>query len=108
MSVQERIKKMVEQEPLLLFMKGEPQMPQCGFSARVTQILDFLGVHYKSFNVLEDEEIRQGIKVFGQWPTIPQLYVRGQLLGGCDIIEEKFQSGNLDQELHFAKKTNEK
>ena len=101
---QERIKNLVQSKPLILFMKGEPQNPQCGFSARVVQILDFIKVKYEFFNVLSDEDIRQGIKVYGSWPTIPQLYVQGELMGGCDIIEEKFHSGELEKELHFARK----
>lgn len=101
---QERIKKLVNEHPLMLFMKGQPQNPQCGFSARVVQILDFIKVQYQSFDVLSDEEIRQGIKIYGSWPTIPQLYVKGELIGGCDIIEEKFQSGELEKELNFSLK----
>ena len=104
MSPQEKIKEMVSKNPLFLFMKGEPVQPQCGFSARVVQILDFIGVRYKSFNVLEDDEIRQAVKKFGNWPTLPQLYAKGRLFGGCDIVEEKFSSGKLDKELAFAKK----
>ena len=102
MDVQEKIKTMVHQNPLILFMKGEPQNPQCGFSARVVQILEFIKVQYTAINVLNDEEMRHGIKQYGNWPTIPQLYVKGSLLGGCDIIEEKFQSGELEKELQFA------
>ena len=101
--VQKQIQEMVKCNPLILFMKGDPQNPQCGFSARVVQILDFIKVSYKTINVLDNEEIRQGIKKYGNWPTIPQLYVQGTLLGGCDIIEEKFHSGNLEKELQFAK-----
>ena len=95
----ERIKKMVQENSLMLFMKGTPKTPLCGFSARVVQILNFIGADYQYFDVLSDEEIRQGIKTFGNWPTIPQLYLKGQLLGGCDIIQEKFESGALEKEL---------
>ena len=95
----EEIKKMVQDNPLMLFMKGTPKTPLCGFSARVVQILDFIGVSYKSFDVLSNESIRQGIKEFGNWPTIPQLYFNGELLGGCDIIQEKFEAGTLEDEL---------
>ncbi len=101
-STQERIKKMLEESPLMLFMKGEPESPQCGFSYRVVQILGALNIQYKSFDVLSDESIRQGIKEFGNWPTIPQLYIKGQLFGGCDIIEESFQSGQLEKEVQLA------
>ena len=100
--VQERIKKMVEENSILLFMKGEPKAPQCGFSYRVVQVLNHLGISYETFDVLSDEEVRQGIKVFGNWPTIPQLYVKGKLFGGCDIIEESFQSGQLEKEIQLA------
>ena len=101
-STQERIKKMVADHSIMLFMKGEPKSPQCGFSYRVIQILDHLSIPYESFDVLSDEGIRQGIKLFGNWPTIPQLYIKGQLFGGCDIIEESFQSGQLEKEIQLA------
>jgi monothiol glutaredoxin len=77
-------------------MKGTAMFPQCGFSARVVQILTHLGVPFKTANVLEDEELREGIKEFSQWPTIPQLYVKGEFVGGCDIVMEMFQSGELE------------
>ena len=99
MKTEEKIKKMLSENPVLLFMKGKPQAPRCGFSNRVVQILDHLGVSYQSFNVLDDEEIRQGIKAYGNWPTLPQLYIRGKLFGGCDIIEEGFTSGTLEKAL---------
>jgi monothiol glutaredoxin len=76
-------------------MKGTPQFPMCGFSGQVVQILDYLGVPYKGLNVLENDELRQGIKEFSSWPTIPQLYVKGEFVGGCDIIREMFQAGEL-------------
>ena len=76
-------------------MKGTPTFPQCGFSSQVVQILDYLGVDYKGINVLENADIRQGIKAFSNWPTIPQLYVKGEFVGGCDIVREMFQEGEL-------------
>jgi monothiol glutaredoxin len=79
----------------MLFMKGTPMFPQCGFSARVIQILKHAGVPFKTVNVLEDPEIRDGIKAFSNWPTIPQLYVKGEFIGGCDIVTEMYQSGEL-------------
>jgi len=80
---------------VVLFMKGTPDAPMCGFSSRVVQILDHLGARYKGINVLESGELRQGIKDYSNWPTIPQLYVKGEFVGGCDIIREMFQSGEL-------------
>jgi monothiol glutaredoxin len=79
----------------MLYMKGTPMFPQCGFSARVVQILNHLGVPFQTANVLEDPEMRDGIKQFSNWPTIPQLYVKGEFVGGCDIVTEMFQSGEL-------------
>ena len=93
--VQEQIKQEVTGNDVVLFMKGTPQFPMCGFSGQVVQILDHLGVPYKGVNVLEDEGIRQGIKDFANWPTIPQLYVKGEFVGGCDIIREMVQAGEL-------------
>ncbi|MGH6912951.1 MAG: Grx4 family monothiol glutaredoxin [Geminicoccaceae bacterium] len=90
-----RIKSDVESHPVVLFMKGTPVFPQCGFSAQVVQVLSHVGVKFKAFNVLEDDELRQGIKEFSNWPTIPQLYVKGEFVGGCDIIREMYQSGEL-------------
>jgi monothiol glutaredoxin len=80
---------------VVLFMKGTPQTPMCGFSSRVVQILDHLGAEYKGINVLESGDLRQGIKDYSNWPTIPQLYVKGEFIGGCDIVSEMFQSGEL-------------
>ncbi|MCB9537880.1 MAG: Grx4 family monothiol glutaredoxin [Myxococcales bacterium] len=94
-SVRDRIHGMVSQYPIMLFMKGTPQAPQCGFSARVANILQDLGVRYASFDVLADPEVRQGIKDYGNWPTIPQLYVDGELVGGSDILSEMFVNGEL-------------
>jgi monothiol glutaredoxin len=85
----------VKANDVVLFMKGTPTFPQCGFSSQVVQILDYLGVDYKGVNVLENTEVRQGIKEYSTWPTIPQLYVKGEFVGGCDIIREMFQEGEL-------------
>ncbi len=94
-NVQERIQKLIAENPVVLFMKGTPQFPQCGFSGQVVQILDYLGAPIVGVNVLEDAEIRQGIKEFANWPTIPQLDVKGEFVGGADITREMFQSGEL-------------
>jgi monothiol glutaredoxin len=91
----ERIQSEIGEAPVMLYMKGTAMFPQCGFSARVVQILTHMGVPFKTANVLEDEELREGIKQFSQWPTIPQLYVKGEFVGGCDIVMEMFQSGEL-------------
>lgn len=91
----DNIQKLIDENPVMLFMKGTPAFPQCGFSATVVAILDHLGVDYGSTNVLEDQDIREGVKSFSNWPTIPQLYVKGEFLGGCDIAKEMFQSGEL-------------
>jgi monothiol glutaredoxin len=85
----------VKSNDVVLFMKGTPAFPQCGFSGQVVQILDYLGVDYKGINVLADPEIRQGIKEYSNWPTIPQLYVKGEFVGGCDIVREMFQAGEI-------------
>ena len=85
----------VSENPVVLFMKGNAEQPQCGFSALVVQILDHLGVDFATVNVLASDELRQGIKAFANWPTIPQLYVKGEFVGGCDIIKEMFQAGEL-------------
>ncbi|TYC52350.1 Grx4 family monothiol glutaredoxin [Rhodobacterales bacterium] len=95
MSIQDWIKNEVDTNDVVLFMKGTPNFPQCGFSGQVVQILDYVGAPYKGINVLEDEELRQGIKEFTNWPTIPQLYVKGEFVGGCDIIREMFQNQEL-------------
>ena len=91
----ERIESEIKENPVVLYMKGTPVFPQCGFSARVVQILSHVGVPFKGVNVLEDMEIREGIKAFTNWPTIPQLYVKGEFVGGCDIVREMFQAGEL-------------
>ncbi|GAA4523426.1 Grx4 family monothiol glutaredoxin [Chelativorans composti] len=85
----------VKSNDVVLFMKGTPNQPLCGFSGQVVQILDYLGVDYKGINVLASDELRQGIKEYTNWPTIPQLYVKGEFVGGCDIVREMFQSGEL-------------
>ena len=95
MSIEQFIDNEVKSNDVVLFMKGTPQFPQCGFSGQVVQILDYIGVDYKSVNVLADSEIRQGIKEYSSWPTIPQLYVKGEFVGGCDIVREMFQAGEL-------------
>ncbi|MDP9839439.1 monothiol glutaredoxin [Neorhizobium huautlense] len=89
----------VKTNDVVLFMKGTPQFPQCGFSGQVVQILDYLGLDYKGINVLADGDLRQGIKDYSNWPTIPQLYIKGEFVGGCDIIREMFQSGELKTQL---------
>ena len=92
----DRIQGEITENPVMLYMKGTAMFPQCGFSARVVQILTHMGVPFKTANVLEDMELREGIKQFSQWPTIPQLYVKGEFVGGCDIVTEMFQSGELE------------
>ncbi len=91
------IDEQVKSNDVFLFMKGTPDFPQCGFSGQVVQILSYLGVDYKSANVLETDELRQGIKDYSNWPTIPQLYVKGEFVGGCDIIREMYETGELKQ-----------
>ncbi len=97
--IHEMIDGEVKGNDVVLFMKGTPQFPQCGFSGQVVQMLDYLGVHYKGINVLADADLRQGIKDYANWPTIPQLYIKGEFVGGCDIIKEMFQSGELQDQL---------
>lgn len=96
-TVFERIRNDIGQNDVVLYMKGTAVFPQCGFSAAVVQILSQLGVKFKDINVLEDNEIRQGIKEFMNWPTIPQLYVKGEFVGGCDIVREMYAAGELQQ-----------
>ena len=98
-SVHDRIQSEVSSNDVLLFMKGTPVFPQCGFSAATVQILTNLGVKFKAIDVLKDPEIRSGIKEFSNWPTIPQLYVKGEFVGGCDIIREMYESGELQDYL---------
>jgi len=95
------INKIIEQNnknnPVVLYMKGDPTFPQCGFSSTVVQILKHIGVRFQSYDVLQDENLREGIKSFSNWPTIPQLYVNGEFVGGCDIVREMFESGELKE-----------
>ena len=93
----DRIRKDIENNDVVLYMKGTAVFPQCGFSAAVVQVLSQIGIPFKDINVLEDSEIREGIKEFTDWPTIPQLYVKGEFVGGCDIVREMFESGELQQ-----------
>jgi monothiol glutaredoxin len=95
MGIEQFIDNEVKGNDVVLFMKGTPQFPMCGFSGQVVQILDHLGVTYKGLNVLENDELRNGIKAYSNWPTIPQLYVKGEFVGGCDIVREMFQAGEL-------------
>ena len=98
-TAQDKIRDTVTKNDVGLFMKGTKTMPQCGFSSRVAGVLNYMGVNFVDVNVLEDEAIRQGIKEFSDWPTIPQLYVKGEFVGGCDIVREMFQSGELQTHL---------
>ena len=100
--VNDRIQTEIEASPVMLYMKGTPMFPQCGFSARVVQILTHMGVPFQSANVLEDAELREGIKQFSQWPTVPQLYVKGEFVGGCDIIREMHAKGELEPLIRAA------
>ena len=99
MNVQEQIKNVVEENTIMLFMKGSPDFPQCGFSGRLVQILQACGVQFASADVLSDDQIRQGIKDFSNWPTIPQLYINGEFIGGSDIVTEMYESGALQAKL---------
>jgi monothiol glutaredoxin len=94
-AVFDRIQADIAENPVMLYMKGNAMFPQCGFSARVVQILTHMGVPFQTANVLEDPDLRDGIKQFSNWPTVPQLYVKGEFVGGCDIVTEMFQSGEL-------------
>ena len=96
-NVNDRLNEIISENNVVLFMKGTSSMPQCGFSSRVAGVLNYLNIHYKDINVLEDEEVRQGIKDFSDWPTIPQLYINGEFVGGCDIITEMVMSSEFDQ-----------
>ena len=95
--VQERIEREINAHDVVLFMKGTPVFPQCGFSAVMVQVLSHLGVKFKGIDVLSDPALRQGIKAFSDWPTVPQLYVKGEFIGGCDIVREMFETGELAQ-----------
>ena len=96
-SLADRIRRDISDNAVVLYMKGTPVFPQCGFSAAVVQVLDSLGVKYKSFDILVDPSLRDGIKEFSNWPTLPQLYVKGEFVGGCDIVREMFQTGELTE-----------
>ena len=97
--IKNKIEAMINQNEVLLFMKGTPTMPQCGFSAAVVGVLNHIGINFESINVLQDQEMREGIKVFSDWPTIPQLYVKKEFVGGCDIIREMHENGELSEYL---------
>ena len=98
-SVKDRIESDIKSNDVVLYMKGTPVFPQCGFSSAVVQVLTHMGVKFKGINVLEDPEIRNGIKEYANWPTIPQLYVKGEFVGGCDIVREMYQTGELAEML---------
>lgn len=100
--IEDKIKKTLEENSVVLYMKGTPDFPQCGFSGQVVHLLNTCDVPYFSVNVLEDNEVREGIKRFGNWPTIPQLYVKSELIGGCDIITELYEKGELKSVLESA------
>ena len=93
----ELIQSEIDNSEIVLFMKGTPVMPQCGFSANIVGVLTHLGAKFKSINVLEDNKIREGIKIFSDWPTIPQLYIKGEFIGGCDIVREMYENGELSE-----------
>ena len=99
MEIQERIRKVIEENSVMLFMKGSPDFPQCGFSGRVVQILDACGAEFGSADVLMDPELREGIKAYSNWPTIPQLYIQGELIGGSDIVMEMHENGELKKKI---------
>jgi monothiol glutaredoxin len=96
-NIEDVIKKEIEENAIILYMKGSREIPQCGFSARVIEILNTLNIEYVTRNVLEDNELREGIKVFSNWPTIPQLYIKGEFIGGCDIVMQLFDNGELKE-----------
>ncbi|GBQ35019.1 monothiol glutaredoxin, Grx4 family [Komagataeibacter saccharivorans] len=96
-TIAQRIQAQIDANPVMLYMKGDSTFPQCGFSARVVQVLKHMGVPFKTANVLEDPELRQGIKEFSNWPTVPQLYIKGEFIGGCDIVTEMYQTGELEK-----------
>tara|TARA_E500000178_G_scaffold349657_1_gene406996 strand:+ start:674 stop:991 length:318 start_codon:yes stop_codon:yes gene_type:complete len=95
MEINEKIKNLIKENDVCLFMKGTSESPQCGFSMAVSNVLKHLNVNFKDINVLEDEKLRQGIKNYSDWPTIPQLYIKGEFVGGCDIVKEMFEKGDL-------------
>ena len=102
-NIKEKINKLIEENDVCLFMKGTPDVPQCGFSLAVSNVLKHLGVNFKGVNVLEDNEIREGIKTFSDWPTIPQLYIKKEFVGGCDIVKELFEKKELQAKLSEKK-----
>ena len=102
-NVNDKINKLIENNDVCLFMKGTPEVPQCGFSLAVSNVLKHLGVDFKGINVLEDNEIREGIKNFSDWPTIPQLYIKKEFIGGCDIVKEMFEKKELQKKLSEKK-----
>jgi monothiol glutaredoxin len=97
MDIKEKIQQQLGGAKIVLYMKGSPQFPQCGFSAKTTQLLNACGAQFSSYDVLADPELRQGLKEYSQWPTFPQLYINGQLVGGCDIVTELYQQGQLQK-----------
>ena len=97
MDIMDTIKDQIENNPVILYMKGSPDQPQCGFSAAVVGVLTHLNVPFRGINVLEDDSVREGIKSFSDWPTIPQLYVKGEFVGGCDIVREMYETGELTE-----------
>ena len=99
-AVAERIRRDIRENDVVLYMKGTPVFPQCGFSAAVVQVLSHLGVKFKGIDILVDPSLREGIKTFSNWPTIPQLYIKGEFIGGCDIVREMFQTGELTELLN--------
>ena len=103
MEIKEKIQELIKENKVCLFMKGTPDNPQCGFSMAVANVIKHLNVNFKGINVLEDEKIRQGIKDFSDWPTIPQLYINAEFIGGCDIVKEMFEKGELKKILEEKK-----
>jgi len=103
MDIKEKLKKIIDSNEVCLFMKGVPESPQCGFSMTVSNILKNLNVNFKGINILEDDDIRNGIKEYSDWPTIPQLYIKGEFVGGCDIVKEIFENGELKKLLETKK-----
>jgi monothiol glutaredoxin len=102
MSITERIETLLQTHPILLFMKGTPDFPQCGFSSQAVQLLEACGTPYQYFNIFEDEELRNALKDYSNWPTYPQLYIKGQLIGGCDILIDLYRKGELAHQLAAA------
>ena len=102
-NIDKKIDTMIESDDVVLFMKGTPDFPQCGFSANVVGILNHFGINYQSYNVLDDIELREGIKVYSEWPTIPQIYIKKEFIGGCDILNEMLENGEIED---FLKEKN--